>query len=52
MNQEDLSAWCNSLPDAQFLVKGEIQYGQNGGKRDANATLDLEDLLQDHVYEE
>ncbi|KAL1941977.1 hypothetical protein VTO73DRAFT_6507 [Trametes versicolor] len=52
MNQEDLSAWCNSLPDAQFLVKGEIQYGQNGGKRDANATLDLEDLLQDHVYED
>lgn len=52
MNQDDLSAWCNSLPDAEFLMKGEIKFGQHGGKRDGNAALDLEDLLQDHVYEE
>ncbi|KAI0630105.1 hypothetical protein C8Q77DRAFT_1064304 [Trametes polyzona] len=52
MSQEDLSAWCHSLPDAEFLIKGEIQFGQRETKRDDNASLDLEDLLQDHVYDD
>ncbi|KAH9859093.1 hypothetical protein C2E23DRAFT_880469 [Lenzites betulinus] len=52
MSQEELSAWCNSLPDAQFLIKGEIKFGQHERKLDDNPALDLEDLLQDSAYED
>ncbi|KAI0369669.1 hypothetical protein BV20DRAFT_967652 [Pilatotrama ljubarskyi] len=52
MSQEDLSAWCSSLPDAEFLINGEIKFSPHARKREDNAALDLEDLLQDHVYED
>ncbi|KAI8993871.1 hypothetical protein BD414DRAFT_457058 [Trametes punicea] len=52
MNQEDLSAWRDSLPDAEFLINGEIKLGEHGRKGEECATLELEELLQDHVYED
>ncbi|OSD07126.1 hypothetical protein PYCCODRAFT_1464228 [Trametes coccinea BRFM310] len=52
MNQEDLSAWRNSLPDADFLINGDIKFGDHGRKGEDGAPLDLEELLQDHVYED
>ncbi|KAI0821700.1 hypothetical protein BC628DRAFT_1422510 [Trametes gibbosa] len=52
MSQEELSAWCSSLPDAQYLIKGEIKFTQHEGKLEDNHTLDLEDLLQDTAYED
>ncbi|KAI0762137.1 hypothetical protein BD413DRAFT_585897 [Trametes elegans] len=52
MSQEALSAWCNSLPDAEFLINGQIKFGEHGRKGEDSAPLDLEDLLQDNVYED
>ncbi|KAH9895078.1 hypothetical protein C8Q73DRAFT_645606 [Cubamyces lactineus] len=52
MNQEDLSAWRNSLPDAEFLINGQIDFGEHGRKDEDHAALDLEELLQEHVYED
>ena len=52
MSQEDLSAWCKSLPNAEFLVNGQLPFGDHPRKVDDQPTLNLEDLLQDHVYEE
>ena len=52
MSQEELSAWCKSLPNAEFLISGGVQFGDHVRKLEDRQTLDLEDLLQDHVYEE
>ncbi|KAI0665918.1 hypothetical protein C8Q78DRAFT_1083487 [Trametes maxima] len=52
MSQEDLSAWCNSLPEAEFIINSQIKLGEHERKLEDGASLDLEDLLQDHVYED
>ncbi|CDO72755.1 hypothetical protein BN946_scf184994.g7 [Trametes cinnabarina] len=52
MNQDDLSAWRSSLPDADFLINGDIKFGEHGRKGDHGAPLDLEELLQGHVYDD
>ena len=52
MSQEDLSAWCKSLPNAEFLINGQIQFGDHARKVEERPALNLEDLLQEHVYEE
>ncbi len=52
MSQEELSAWCKSLPNAEFLINGDIQYGEHVRKLEERPSLNLEDLLQEHVYEE
>lgn len=52
MSQEDLSAWCKSLPNAEFLVNGQLLFGDHPRKVEDRPALNLEDLLQEHVYEE
>ncbi|RPD69671.1 hypothetical protein L226DRAFT_270231 [Lentinus tigrinus ALCF2SS1-7] len=52
MSQEELSAWCKSLPNAEFLINGDIQFPDHSRKLEERPTLNLEDLLQEHVYEE
>ncbi|KAI0746062.1 hypothetical protein C8Q76DRAFT_852580 [Earliella scabrosa] len=52
MSQEDLSAWCKSLPNAEFLINGQIQFGDHARKVEERPALNLEDLLQEHVYED
>ncbi|KAI0744262.1 hypothetical protein C8Q80DRAFT_1185902 [Daedaleopsis nitida] len=52
MSQEELSAWCKSLPNAEFLINGQIQFGDHIKKAEERPALNLEDLLQDHVYED
>ncbi|TFK81199.1 hypothetical protein K466DRAFT_591396 [Polyporus arcularius HHB13444] len=52
MSQEELSAWCKSLPNAEFLINGDIQYGEHVRKLEERPSLNLEDLLQEHVYED
>ena len=48
ISQEDLSAWCKSLPGADFLLSNGMQLAEHARKTE----LSLEDLLQEHVYEE
>ena len=52
MSQEELSAWCKSLPNAEFLLSSGIQLAEHARKAEDNPALSLDDLLQDHVYEE
>lgn len=52
MSQEELSAWCKSLPNAEFLINGQIQFADHIKKAEERPALNLEDLLQDHIYEE
>ena len=52
MSQEDLSAWCKSLPSAEFLITGQLPFGDHTRKMEERPALNLEDLLQEHVYSE
>lgn len=50
MNQDDLSAWRDSLSPASYLIEDEAHFSSD--KREIDKVLDLEDLLQDGAYEE
>ncbi|KAI1785757.1 hypothetical protein LXA43DRAFT_1036433 [Ganoderma leucocontextum] len=52
MSQEDLSAWCKSLPNAEFLINGQLPFGDHPRKVEDRPALNLEDLLQEHVYDD
>ncbi|TBU37339.1 hypothetical protein BD309DRAFT_629882 [Dichomitus squalens] len=50
MSQEDFSAWCKSLPSTEFLISSQLSFGEHSRKVEERPSLNLEDLLQEHVY--
>lgn len=49
LNQDDLSAWCQSLSPTDYPMSAEPHMGM---KNEDERILDLEDLLQEGSYDE